>query len=1119
MHFTVEKLERRINELAGLRYRDHQPLDTLRIITEDVSYEEALKKAADSPAVRVGDRWGGRDVYAWFAAELDFPAAWNGQDVIGLIKLGETGGGNCSGYEAQVYWNGEALQALDRNHGELFVPAASVQQGSAQLAIRAWSGLTAPNGDHVPFDHRVDRLEFAVLDEAVDDLYYTALHMLQTVKVLDDRVLEKQAMVAALEQAFAVIDWSVRGAESFYRSAAEARELLHAGLKAIPRGPRPQITAVGHCHIDVAWLWRLKHTREKSGRSFSTVLQLMDRFPEYVFIQSQPQLYSYLKKDFPELYARIKQKVQEGRWEADGGMWLEADCNIPSGESLVRQLLAGKRFFREEFGVDNKVLWLPDVFGYSWALPQILKKSGIDYFMTTKISWSQYNRFPYDTFTWRGMDGTEILTHFITTPDSDGSWYYTYNGNVTGSSVQGLWDNYRQKDINDKLLLAYGWGDGGGGPTRDMIEAVRRYEDMPAAPQVKPGGAESFFKTLEENVRDKERLHLWDGELYLEYHRGTYTSQAYNKRMNRRMEQLLHQAEFVNTLALILNPAHSYPASSLGEVWETVLRNQFHDIIPGSSIREVYEDSRKEYEAAELEAVQLILDGVQGLEKLEKAAGGRMEGPIAEEEMAAGDPTGGPERGPAAVELTDEDHPGGKRRAFRVFNGLGWQRSFLAGLAPEGAGAEACGEWSWYTAEGERLESQVQAGIPDTVLVSVKDVPAYGYTTIYGQRTEPAGANTDAAGKSASECNPDTGSADWHISESELETPFYSIRLNPEGQIVSLIDKRVNREVLKPGQPANVLQVFEDKPMNFDAWDIDIFYQEKMRVVNDVQEIKVLEEGPLRGVVSFKYHYLNSVISQKIIVYRDHPRIDFVTEADWQEHQQLLKVAFPVEIRSTKATYEVQFGNVERPTHWNTSWDYARFESAAQRWADLSEGGYGVSLLNDCKYGHDIRGHVIRLSLIKSAVWPDGSADQGHHAFTYSLLPHNGGWFEGGTHAAACELNAPLMTVPAEEGVQEQGGLPAELGMLRISAPNIMIDTVKKAEDSQSVIVRMYEYAGMRLKAPLELGAGLGSILAAEETNLMEEQPMPLGVSGAGNTIELDFKPYEIKTVRITLEQ
>lgn len=1069
MRFVLQKLENRIRELAGLRYREGRTLDGIHIVPDVKSLEEAWQQAASGPAVRVGDHWGGRDQYAWFMTEVEFPQGWKGRDVIGLIKLGETGGGNCSGYEAQVYLNGEPLQALDRNHAELFFPADTVDAGRAELAIYAWSGLTAPDG-RSPFDHRIDSLSMAVLDADVDDLYYTSLHMLQTVKQLDERQLERHELTSALEEAFRCLDWSQPGSEAFYASAVVARQTLRERLEAIPRGPRPQVTAVGHCHIDVAWLWRLQHTREKSGRSFSTVLQLMERFPEYVFLQSQPQLYAYLKKDFPMLYDKIKDRVQSGNWEATGAMWLESDCNIPSGESLVRQLLTGKRFFKDEFGVDNRVLWLPDVFGYSWALPQILKKSGIDYFMTTKISWSQYNRFPYDTFTWRGIDGTEILTHYITTPDNDGSWFYTYNGNVTGASVQGLWNNYRQKDINDNLLLAYGWGDGGGGPTRDMLEAVRRYEDMPGAPQVKAGGAEDFFVQLEEQVKDQPQLHLWDGELYLEYHRGTYTSQAYNKRMNRRMELLLHNAEYLNTFALALNPEHAYPSAQLAESWEIVLRNQFHDIIPGSSIHEVYEDSKIEYEESEKLALAAIENGLAGLNG---------------------------HKGSNAEDGAEKGLP------VRIFNSLGWTRSFLAEVELDDAAA-----FNWYTADGAKLNIQpaaepsaAQAG---NVLVAVQDVPAYGYITIYG-RSEKDGGSADAP------ANGGNASESWSIKTDHLETPYYSIRLNASGQIVSLFDKQAGREVLKPDQPANVLQVFEDKPMAHDAWDIDIYYQDKMTVVDHLQELTVLEAGPLRGVLKLVYSYQNSTIEQHLTVYRDHPRIDFKTRVDWNEHQQLLKTAFPVEIRSTKATYEIQFGNVERPTHWNTSWDYARFESVAQRWVDLSEGGYGVSLLNDCKYGHDIRNHVIRLSLIKSAVYPDGNADQGLHEFTYSLYPHSGGWYEAGTHQTACELNAPLMSA----AVSGSAGLPDVLGMLKVDARNVMIDTVKKAEDGQTLIVRLYEFGGIRTKASVTVDPYLGAIRSAEETDLMEEHPIALPL--AGQDIEVALAPYEIKTLNIAI--
>ncbi|WP_413371885.1 alpha-mannosidase [Paenibacillus taichungensis] len=1073
MRFVLQKLESRIRELAGLRYRESRTLGDVYIVPDVRDLHEARQQLEGGVAVHVGDRWGGRDRYAWFITDVEFPPYWKGQDVIGLIKLGETSGGNTRGYEAQVYLKGEPLQALDRNHAELFFPKDAVEEGRVELAIYAWSGLKVPDG-RTPFDHRIDLLSIAVLDAAVDDLYYTSLHMLQTVEQLDERQLERHELTDALEAAFRQLDWSRPGSEVFYASAVQACQTLRKRLEAVPRGPRPQITAVGHCHIDVAWLWRLHHTREKSGRSFSTVLMLMERFPEYVFLQSQPQLYAYLKKDFPALYAKIKDRVQSGNWEATGAMWLESDCNIPSGESLVRQLLIGKRFFRDEFGVDNRVLWLPDVFGYSWALPQILKKSGVDYFMTTKISWSQYNRFPYDTFTWRGIDGTEILTHYITTPDNGDNSYYTYNGNVTGASVQGLWNNYRQKDMNNELLLAYGWGDGGGGPTRDMLEAVRRYEDMPGAPQVKTGGAEDFFVKLEKQVKDQPQLHLWDGELYLESHRGTYTSQAYNKRMNRRMEMLLHHAEFLNMFALVLNPEHAYLSVQLNDSWEIVLRNQFHDIIPGSSIYEVYEDSRIEYEESERLALAAIEQGL----------------------------------GSFGLNRTMDCEAGEKGIPVRIFNALGWKRSFHAEVDINDAV-----KYTWYTAEGFKLDAQIVASETadltalNRVLVAVRDVPAYGYTTIYG-RDEAEQEQEDLALDNWYEA-PVLES--WSINVDHLETPYYSIRLNDLGQIASLYDKQARREVLKKGQPANILQVFEDKPMAHDAWDIDIYYQDKMTVVDRLQELTVLEDGPLRGVLKLLYSYESSTIEQYLIVYRDHPRIDFKTQVDWHEHQQLLKTAFPVDIRSTKATYEIQFGNVERPTHWNTSWDYARFESVAQRWVDLSEGGYGVSLLNDCKYGHDIRNHVIRLSLIKSAIYPDNNADQGLHEFTYSLFPHNRGWYEAGTHQTACELNAPLIAAV----VQGSSHTPEELGMIKTDARNVMIDTVKKAEDGKTLIVRLYEFGGIRTKTSVTVEPYLGQLCSVEETDLMEEHPTALPFDC--QQIELSLAPYEIKTLSIAI--
>ncbi|RPI77981.1 MAG: alpha-mannosidase, partial [Chloroflexi bacterium] len=350
---------------------------------------------------------------------------------------------------------------------------------------------------------------------------------------------------------------------------------------------------IGHSHIDMAWLWRLCHTREKASRTFSTGLHLMRQYPEYRFMHSSPQLYKFLKEDYPDIYARVKERIRSGEWEITGGMWVEADTNLTSGESLIRQFLYGRRFIKEEFGVDTDILWLPDVFGYSAALPQIIRKSGIKYFLTSKMSWSQFNRFPYDTFNWRGIDGTEVLTHFITTPDTN--WFYTYNGQLSAQEVKGIWDNYRQKDVNDELLLLFGWGDGGGGPTKEMLESARALKNMPGMPEVEIGKAEPFFERLGDQLEGK-KLPEWDGELYLELHRGTYTSQGEIKRSNRKSEILYHNAEWLSSMAGVLAVSDSYPLDELRRGWEKILLNQFHDILPGSSIGQVYEDTRKDYD-------------------------------------------------------------------------------------------------------------------------------------------------------------------------------------------------------------------------------------------------------------------------------------------------------------------------------------------------------------------------------------------------------------------------------------------------------------------------------------------------------------------------------------------
>ncbi len=1034
MLLTIAKLERRVNELEKYRHKQLVKIPEYEFWIDEEAEIGAMPPAdAQWGTITLGERWKGRDVTAWMRAEVTVPAEWAGQRVLGLFDFGKTGDGHNWGFESLLYVNGEPYQGVGTNHMEVFLTEEMIGQ-RIQLLFKVWSGLNGDTGIRFDWEHEIRQSALAILDVDADDFYYTSYAVRETLKVLHENSYEYNRLLQALDRAYLLVDWRQAGSEAFYRSISAANEQLKADIDAFPKSSDVTVRCIGHTHIDVAWLWRLKHTREKAARSFSTVLRLMEQFPEYTFLQTQPQLYDDLQRDYPQIYEKIEERVQDGRWEAGGAMWLESDCNIPSGESLVRQLVYGQRFYEQRFGAKCEYLWLPDVFGYSWALPQILKKAGLRYFMTTKISWSVYNRFPHDTFKWIGIDGTEILTHYITTPDPGRSpdsvaKYYTYNGQVLPQTVAGIWNDYRDKEINNELLLSFGYGDGGGGPTRTMLEMRRRLAHMPGLPKVTIGRADEFFNKLEENVESTDRyVHRWDGELYLELHRGTYTSQAYVKKMNRYMENLLRDAELVSSFYSAAAGFEYYAQEAIYESWKIVLRNQFHDILPGSSIAEVYEDCHVEYAEAEQLAAAPLHNSLQGLAQLVDTQG---------------------------------------QSGYLIFNSLGWAREELIELDHK------------------------------TVKVAV---PAMGYTFVSAAEIAGSGAHTATA--------PIT------ITANGADTPFYALEWNAHGQISRLYDKHNDREVLLAGEVANRFDVHEDKPTAHDAWEIDIYYYEKKHVVTDLTSVAVIHNDEHRAVIRFEWQYERSVISQDMIVYADNPRIDFKTHVSWHEPDQLLKVAFPVNIRSTSATYEIQYGNVQRPTHWNTSWDYARFETCAQRWIDLSERDYGVSLLNDCKYGHDVREQTMRLTLIKAATKPDATADIGEHDFTYSLLPHSGDWFTGGTQQQAQRLNTPLLPVAIDEADRPELApgslLPAEMSFFTCDSNHVVVDTIKKAEDSDDIIVRCYEFAGKRGAASFGSHA---RIEAVEEVNLMEREEAAL--PSEAHRFSTYFKPYELKTFRI----
>ncbi|MBE3578018.1 MAG: alpha-mannosidase [Limnochordales bacterium] len=1094
-----DKLAKRQREIEPYQFRERMEVDNWRAMDGRLT-REAARPGLDESAWRrfgVGDTWGGRDATLWLRTRVVIPREWAGQKVVLRLRLGG---------EALVYLNGRALQGIDDHHSEVELSSVLSPGEEACLAVEAWSGM----GNET---HTFKESQLVVIDPLVRRFLFD----LQMARELADAVSAepqlREAILRAADRAVDRIDYLRKGSESFRESIEEASKLLREELARLTAeyGPRGRLHLIGHAHIDLAWLWPVRETRRKAASTFATALQLMRAYPAFYFGQSQPQLYEWLKEDYPEIFEGIRRRVAEGRWEPLGALWVESDCNLSGGEALVRQVVYGKRFFRKEFGYDSRVAWLPDAFGFTWSLPQILRKAGIEYFVTTKISWNQFNRFPYDLFWWEGADGSRVLAHFYFNPGGG------YNGNIRPAQLRQTWDNFQQKELADTSLFSYGYGDGGGGPTWEMLEMYQRLQTAPGLPRLSTGPVQSFLDHL-----PREGLPVWNDELYLELHRGTFTTQSAVKKANRRAEFALRRAEIFSSWAS-LRAGAPYPAAELERAWKMLLRNQFHDILPGSGIHEIYEDALRELE--EVLRVATCLSS--------KAVGVLLSGP---------EPAGKAGRSEQTVAEDETDQ-------IIVFNDLSWERADLVQVVVprelierRQAGGHCL---AVQTPGGVSLPCQV-VDLPDTddnvgLLFEPRELPPLGWavyrlqvlgaTSAEGAAGETAG---DTTGERVEELPSVNGSAFRTVMRGgswEITTPFYEISLARDGSITRLWDRRVKRDVLLPGERGNVIWAFEDKPNHWDAWDIDLFYEKKGWEVQENARVELVESGPLRLCFRIYRDFHNSHIVQEMRLYRHLPRIDFDTEIDWHERDILLKVAFPVAVRNRQATYEIAYGHIERPTHTNTTWDRARFEVAGHKWVDLSEDGYGVSLLNDGKYGHDVHGSTIRLTLLKSPVWPDPRADEGRQRFTYSLLPHPGGWRSAGTVARAYELNSPAWTrfVPAGSG----DTVPAEkwrYQFLQIGQENAILE-VWKAPDlpggdgrtstgqqaGNEWILRLYEAFGRRGPVTLTFGRPVRS---AERVNLLEEpeccEPGAAPVV-EGERITINLRPLEICTLRVCL--
>ena len=970
--------------------------------------------------------WYGKDRHYWFRTTYTIPEELDGKSV--WIRVSSQIDEWDDGRNPQfiVFVNGEVYQGIDMNHRECLITRSGKAGETLTIDLQAYTGIM-----HEEFALRTQIEE---IDAEIEKLYYDLWVPLAAFSRMEADDKNRKDIEYVLNETINLLDLRTPYSEDFYRSVREASAYIQKALYEDMAGYEDVIaTCIGHTHIDVAWWWTVAQTREKVGRSFATVLKLMDEYPNYKFMSSQPQLYAFLKERYPELYEKAKQRIKEKRWEPEGGMWVEADCNLTSGESLVRQFMHGKRFFKEEFGVDNRILWLPDVFGYSGALPQIMKKCGIDYFMTTKLAWNQFNKVPYDTMMWRGIDGTEVLTHLITTlgvsqPIKD--YFTTYNGMLHPDAIMGGWMRYQNKDINNDILVSYGYGDGGGGPTREMLEtSIRMEKGIKGIPKVRQEFSRTYFEELEERVKGDRRLPVWEGEFYFEYHRGTYTSMARNKRSNRKAELGLMDLELLSVLA---QAQVAYPAEELDRMWKKVLINQFHDILPGSAIHEVYEVTKEEYAALQKEIKALEEECLHAL---------------------VGDGEG-----------------------ITIFNTTGHDRSDIVELGE--IHAEALKD-----AEGVLYPVQKTA---EGAVVYVEHLPSKGYKTFAAVSGETEQKTPFVI-----------------VGDHTLETPFYTVHLDAEGRFDRIYDKENDREVLQDGKKGNQFRMYEDKPMCFDNWDVDIYYTEKYWDVNDVISMEWTECGPVRTTLEIERRESNSVIRQKIHFYADSRRIEFETYVDWKEHQTLLKVHFPVNVHTDEATFDVQFGNLTRKVHTNTSWDKARFESCGQKWIDLSEGHYGVSMLNDCKYGHSVKDSDMALTLIKSGIEPNPVADQEEHYFTYAIYPHAEKWQEAKTVEQAYDLNQPAIAVA--------GGKPGSLlSKASVDRSNVVLETIKCAESGHGIIIRMYESENALTKTNLVVE---GNYNKAFVCNLLEEEEAELELKDGVVCVQL--KPYEVVTVKL----
>ncbi|XP_048724339.2 alpha-mannosidase 2C1 isoform X1 [Caretta caretta] len=1021
---TLERAEKFLSEhgfpdcnLRGRLFGDTCPLVSLSCFQtpQRIPHDEAVRQ--EFRPAKVGDSFGPTWWTCWFKVELSIPRAWAGKEV---HLLWESDGEGMVWRDAQPvqtqgltkegektsYILTEGLEEAEPHSLTVYVEVAC----NGLFGAGKGSLIAPPDPDK---KFTLNKAELVVFNRDVHELLVDFEILVDMAKLLGEENQRSFQTLYVANQMVNLLD--VTDPSTF----PAVRQLASSVFSQKNGESQHTIHAMGHCHIDSAWLWPYEESIRKCARSWVTVIRLMEKNPEFTFVCSQAQQFEWVRNWYPGLYAQIQDYAKEGRFIPVGGTWVEMDGNLPSGESMVRQFLQGQRFFQQQFGRLCSEFWLPDTFGYSAQLPQLMRGCGIQWFLTQKLSWSLVNTFPHSTFFWEGIDGSQVVTHF---PPGNS---YELKGRV--EEMLKTMNNNRDKGRVNHSAALFGFGDGGGGPTQKMLDRLKRMRDTDGLPRVQMSTPDRFFSMLE---KEKTQLFTWIGELFLELHNGTYTTQAQIKKGNRECERILHDAEVLSSFALTHKNTFQYPSIKLQHLWRLLLLNQFHDVLPGSCIQLVVEDAMRYY--AEIRSVGglLIEDAVRSLfgELL---------------------PTG-----PETAE------------SLLVLNTLPW----------------------------ERTEVVSKTGAKTLALVKV---PSMGYSAVEDSLTPPHPVTV-------------TKQADGSVT---MENGVIAAHLDSMGRVVSLRLVHSGRESVQDGHCANQFVIFDDVPLYWDAWDVMDYHLETRKPITTLlKPLEIVLAGGLRGSVKFSLQISErSVITQEVILDAMCPYLRFLTQVDWNEAHRFLKVEFPLRVRSMNATYEIQFGHLQRPTHWNTSWDWARFEVWSHKWMDLSEHGFGVALLNDCKYGASVHKNVMSLSLLRAPKSPDATADIGPHQFTYALMPHRGSFQEAGVIHYAYNLNFPLHTGPALSAQR-----PA-WSAFSVPSSAVVLETVKQAEDRlDGLLVRLYESHGSTVVTWLQTSLPVKEAISCD---LLERPDLSSHLPLEEHGLKLSFTPFQVRSVLLILRQ